>query len=199
VNSESVSKAVNILYESLKACIQHLTVMYDDLEATLQELNQGKEIAPTLFSEAGLQALMDLEQEEGYTDLLQGFNESYKQMFAREFTQLDYDYDLIPETEVQLRKLHLSRGCYKYLRVTAKSVLGFIEKMRAEQALINTHRLGQRSQPEPILKSLDEIYLFEGGRLVLKDPELNLSVEESFQPDPHGCGKTILSNGYSPS
>lgn len=185
VTEEEILKQIRILYESLQTCIHLCTTMYDDLEKALTDLNAGNEISPMLFSEEGVQALMRFEGEEAYKGLLKVFNDTYRLVFTRDFTQLDYDYDLVSEKEILSRKIILARARYKYLRVTAKSVIGFIDELQDASARKKRRHLAPKESKKVRPEYLEDIYSFKNGLLHIKDDELGLSIEESFKPDPN--------------
>jgi len=134
LTQESISQFFKKFSDSLNNASKYCTVIYEDFLQSGEKLKAGGEVSPSLLSDAGIEALMNLEQEVAYIQVLKVFNDMYREIHLRSFKRLDIDLDLLSEAEINERKVSLNSGRYRFLRETIKSLLSIIDRLQAQEA-----------------------------------------------------------------
>src|SRR5262249_45130986 len=139
------------------------------------------------LSETGLKALVDLEEEPGYTHLLKAFSDNFVQLHFYDFESLKYEAQHLGSKAIEIKKATLNASRYAFLRETAKVNKNILETVLKEETDWQLQLLMRASTSEPHKKGAslqDERYVFEEGTLTIDDPELDIHIKEPFLPDP---------------
>lgn len=170
------------LLESLKRCVEKCKQIENELslfnKSILVSRNQ-EEIQAAIN-----QLIEDLKIEDAYKAMLSDIEESCLRFTSLERQRLKNEKKIIPEEEVALRQNTLDLILYKLLNKTAYSNFLLIETILKDH---EAHRAAMQFQPKslplPLSPSENEIYLFDGQYLTLRDPELGLDYSEAFPTD----------------
>lgn len=128
VTTEDIRSLMRQLLESLKRCIEDLTILMEETQV-IQRRIQADRIVPFPL-QTGKASLFenDLAEEPGYRYLLHIFNEAYTHVLNRELQALRMDPQGSTEEDQALGKLHLLIKRFSFLQAVAAVNIELIQK-----------------------------------------------------------------------
>lgn len=179
---------INVLQnfcDSLARCESILLAMRSKLTHRLQDVTTGQVNSELLSKVVKLEK--DLKNETAYTYLLSTFDDSIgpalEHRFSGDFEKLE------SEKEKQSRQIRIEFKKNTYLWECTVYALSLLRELIDEQEdepisdddVFNkalTRELAEKNTTQ----SSTDVYLFENGHLLIQDEELNLKIDEVFQP-----------------
>lgn len=190
---KTIEESMREFLKSLERCEELCKVVQKDCEETERKFRFDMDAPP--LSPAGLKALVELEEETAYPYLLKVFSESYQQLHWHEWENLKYQAQELGAKEIEIKKASLNAQRYAFLRETAKVNKNILETVLKEEADQQLQQLMRSQSAEPSKSQLAESYLFEGGKIAIKDPELGIHHEEAFHPSSENIYREYHPNG----
>lgn len=174
VTYRKVVNAMKELSEKLKKTISYFNTLIDESEQAMAKIKEGGEI-PGQSGKAAL-AEIELAEEPAYKYIVDIFNVVYSRVLNSELHRINIGRHSIKQRTI--KKLALNNKKLKFLRDVAK-----INEELIEYAFKERKALKKGSQHiVEVPKANPGIYTFNNKKLILKDPEMNLDIEEVFDP-----------------
>lgn len=182
VTPQRVQQLMSEIRESLFRCQEYCKGLEHESTLISQELTEGKQVTESLMTEKGEELREKLIQETAYKYILREFEESFEQGLALEYQRLEYDTTL-NANQIASLKASLQTTKYSFLKETAIVSMTCIDLdsitwspplgLLVSQAVSEKKQTVQSIYPEGVR------YSFEDHHLILVDPELGLSYQES--------------------
>jgi len=174
VTYTKIARIMRGLEKSLQHTIDDFQILSDDAQASIQKIKEGK--ADVIQSGKAALAETELVEEIAYTHVIDVFNETYTRILGAELHEINAGH--YSKKQRQLKKLQLTLKRIAFLRDVAflnKELIihAFRERKKQKKGV----RLDVNIPPQESSQ-----YSFENGRLVISDPQLQIEIDEEFNP-----------------
>lgn len=170
-------KVANVMKElsiGLKRTIEHFNVLLEESDRTIAKIKEGQDAT----AQSGRAALAEIElaEEPAYKYVVDIFNAVYSRVLNRELHEINIGRH--SEKQRTIKKLALNAKKMKFLQEVSKINEQLIDYAFNER---KAKKKGEKHSVEVAATSPGK-YIFENKKLILNDPELDLAVEEAFEP-----------------
>lgn len=175
VTRSKIVAIMKSLSASLQRCNKYLQQLIEDTEMTILKIKKGKN-DPLQSGKAAL-AETELAEEPAYKYVLGIFNEVYSHLMSGDLHIISTNQ--YSEGQRKQKRLKLLKKKYDFLRNTAKINAELItHALRTDKTIIR----GTQKRIKSTIAISSAIYRFDNHRLFLSDPDLNLFIDEPFDP-----------------
>lgn len=189
LNVEKIVKLVEKFSKSLLKCQTYCQEIIDEYEKRailLESDNDNSEPYPTQ-KEKSLKNL--LSKEIGYTYLLKTPEDYYQKIKSAEWQQILYNSHTEDTRIIEIEKSRFFASQYQFLLDYLQNHLSIIEIFKQKADKIHSKEIGistKTSQQKQVNEKINnnEEYSFDENIITIEDPELNISIKESFDPGP---------------
>lgn len=181
IEHDKVIDAMEKWQVSLGKCRELCLKMLEELQKMTLQVTEESEIPNLAEQEPASSISKDLRNEEGFQYLIGKFENKFESLAATDMNKLKYFPDQFFQKQKVLIHLEMEKGRHNFFKNLAEIHL---------QTLIDSlkdfrERLSKQKEIEPgeQPKTETEGYQFQGGVLSIRDPELEISHEETFEPE----------------
>lgn len=194
VTHTKMMEGMALLSESLKRCEQACSSLVEEYKGIIGKISAGEAVQKNLITEKIAASVLQLDQQEGYQQILYAFNNHIQTILGRELKQLDMGEGWLSQEEIlqQYAELHAMR--FGYLLDAAQKNRHLLQRtLEVHQNQIEREKkfphIDQRGFAySELAASSKETYSLKDGILTLFDSALGIAYHEPFdtqKPENH--------------
>lgn len=181
VTPEHVQHLMNDIRSSLYRCQGYCKELETESITIVLALTEGRQESDDLMTEKGKEIREKLIQEVAYKYILQEFEDSFEQGLSLEYERLKFDISLTA-SQIASEKASLQSTKYAFLRESAVVSMTSIDldslSWTPPLGLLVSQNAAKQKEPPKAVYPDGSTYSFENNRLILIDPELDLSFQD---------------------
>lgn len=195
LTTERIEELMVDLSESLHRCWLHCHAIYSELDSALAESIKGIKLDFEKIWAKKKEIEAELFVEPAYTYFLRVFNDAYLRAYGFEAMRIIFDEGLIPQEEIEFKKIKLDSLRFHFLKQTALINSSLIQETISEHDGMNKaaeewSKISKEAHVKLAQGSTklfdyitEERYALDNQSLMINDPEMNLSFNLPFDPN----------------